>query len=200
MNVSQLEEAARVLQRGDLLIFPTETIYGLGCLATQEDALRRLFDLKGRAPGKPPPVLVADGAQLRSLVAAIPPAAGVLMRQHWPGALTLVLPARDGLSPLLTGVATDGHTRTVGARMTSHPLARALCEIAGAPLVATSANFSGATGPAAAPRTLDEIAPELRAQVKMTLDGGVLGGAPSTVVDCTQDPPRVLRHGAVTMA
>ena len=197
LEVGAIKEAIQIIRRGGLVIYPTETLYGLGCDATDEDALRRLFEVKGRALGQPPPVLVAGAVQLEMLVAAIPPVARELMVAHWPGALTLILPARDGLSPLVTGES--GGVKTVGVRESGHPMARALCEGAGVPIVATSANFSGAAGSAAAPRTLDDIPDELKAMVDAVLDGGEVGGAPSTIVDCTSDPPRVLRQGAVSI-
>ncbi|MDQ3815740.1 MAG: Sua5/YciO/YrdC/YwlC family protein, partial [Armatimonadota bacterium] len=82
--------AIEIIRRGGLVIFPTETLYGLGCVATNEQALRRLFEVKGRAPGQPPPVLVADHEQLFHLVTTLPDAAVELIQNYWPGALTLV--------------------------------------------------------------------------------------------------------------
>lgn len=188
-----------VIRRGGLVIFPTETLYGLGCMATHEEALRRLFEVKGRAPGQPPPVLVADNEQLALLVEQIPDTAARLLEAHWPGALTLVLPARRDLSPLLTGVSQTQGIRTVGVRRSAHPVAQALCAEAGAPIVATSANRSGATGPAATPHALEDIPLALRQQVDVVIDSGTVSGQPSTVVDCTCDPPRVLRQGALKL-
>ncbi len=185
-----------IIRRGGLVIYPTETLYGLGCDATNEAAIARLLALKGRAESKPPPVLVADERQLARLVNQVPDVAARLMAEHWPGALTLVLPARAEVVGVLTGAAADG-TRTVAVRQTAHPLARALCEAVGAPLVATSANLAGATGRAANPRSLDDIALALRDGVGAILDGGVVAGQPSTVIDCTVSPPRLLRAGAV---
>lgn len=191
-----LEEIVTIVQSGGVIVFPTETIYGLGCDATNEDAVRRLLEIKGRSGEayKPPPVLIAGTAQLERLVATIPPGAQEFMDQFWPGALTLVLPAHDGLSPLLTG-----DSGTIGVRETGHTLARELCKRSGVPIIATSANFSGATGRAAMPQTLDDIAPGLLSKVDAVLDGGAVGGAPSTVVDCTVTPFRVLRQGAVNV-
>jgi L-threonylcarbamoyladenylate synthase len=188
-----------IIRRGGLVIFPTETLYGLGCVATNEDALRRLFEAKGRPPGQPPPVLVASDEQLSTLVAAIPPVAARLIAAHWPGPLTLVLPARAEVSPLLTGLAVDGQTRTVGVRHSAHPVAQSLCQAAGAPIVATSANRSGAVGAAANPRVLDDIPDLLRQHVEVIIDGGEVAGEPSTVVDCTCQPPRILRQGALRL-
>jgi len=185
-----------IIQRGGLVIFPTETLYGLGCVVTDEAALRRLFAVKGRAPGQPPPILVADDQQLGLLVEQVPASAAQFITAHWPGALTLVLPARRNLSPLLTGVSAQGGA-TVGVRRSAHPVAQALCEAVGLPLVATSANRSGAGGAEATPHAIDDIALSLRDAVDVIIDGGAVSGQPSTVVDCTCDPPRVLRQGAL---
>ena len=193
-----LQEAIQIIQRGGIIIYPTETIYGLGCDATNENAVQRLLEIKGRSGEnfKSPPVLIAGQAQLNLLVEAIPESAGELMHKHWPGALTLVLPARPHLSRLLIG---DGDVPTIGVRETGHAVAHALCEESGVPLVATSANFSGATGRASSPQSLDDIPQELKDKVDFCLDGGIVGGAPSTVVDCTRQPFFILRQGAVNL-
>ena len=193
-----IAEAVAVIQRGGVIIYPTETIYGLGCDATNENAVQRLLEIKGRSGEnyKPPPVLIAGEAQLQMLVENILDGAQELMEKHWPGALTLVLPARSNLSALLTG---ESGCPTIGVRETGHVLGRALCEQSGVPLVATSANFSGATGRAAMPQSLEDIPQELKNKVDFVVDGGLVGGAPSTVVDCTACPFRILRQGAVEL-
>ncbi len=185
-----------VARRGGVLIFPTETIYGLGCDAANAGAVERVFAIKGRAPDKPPPVLVANEEQLRRLAVDVSSMARELMRQYWPGALTLVLPARDGLCALLTGRDERGKS-TIAVRRSSHPMAQALCEAMEAPLVATSANRAGARGNAANPRTLADIDSQLKNAVDCTVDGGVVGGRSSTIVDCTGPVARLLRAGAV---
>ena len=193
-----ISQAVDIIKRGGVFIFPTETIYGLGCDATNENAVQRLLEIKGRSGEnfKPPPVLIAGLAQLNLLVENIPDSAQELMEQHWPGALTLVLPARGNLSPLLTG---ESDFPTIGVRETGHAIARVLCEQSGVPLVATSANFSGATGRAAMPQSLEDIPQELKNKVDWVVDGGAVGGAPSTVVDCARQPFKVLRQGAIVL-
>lgn len=188
------------LQNGAVAIFPTETIYGIGCSAWCDDALLRIFQIKGRAPDQPPPILIHDREQLSTLAARISPLALFLMEHYWPGALTLILPASNELSPLLCGLAANGTTHTVGIRLTNHPISRVLCEQIGVPLIATSANFSGAIGRAAAPQSLADIPDSFKAQVDVIVDGGVLRGVPSTVVDCASIPPRVVRAGAVAIS
>lgn len=190
--------ALQTIRRGGLVIYPTETLYGLGCDATNEDAIARLLALKGRAADKPPPVLVADEHQLALLVDDVPAIATRLIAQYWPGALTLVLPAGTNAIGALTATAANA-TRTIAVRRSAHPVARALCEGLGAPLAATSANFAGATGREANPRSLDDIAPALRRGVEVVIDGGIVAGQPSTVIDCTTSPPRLLRAGALLL-
>jgi L-threonylcarbamoyladenylate synthase len=143
-------------------------------------------------------VLIGSSDQLSTLASRIPPVAQGLMAQHWPGALTLILPARDELSSLLCGWNQETSTRTVGVRFTGHAMAHAILE-SRAPLVATSANFSGAVGRAAAPQALDDIPHNFQERADCVIDGGAVGGAPSTVVDCTGRVPRVLRSGAISV-
>lgn len=193
------QKIVSLIQSGGVLIFPTETIYGIGCSALQEESIRRVFEIKGRKPDQPPPVLVANDKQLMTLVASVPAFAAELMHEFWPGSLTLILPARDDVSSLLCSETNEGSTRAVGVRMTGHTTARAMCEES-APLIATSANFSGASGRAAAPQEMNDIPSDFKIMVDAVIDGGVVGGVASTVVDCTGDAPRVLRPGAVTIA
>jgi L-threonylcarbamoyladenylate synthase len=186
------------IRYGGLVVYPTETIYGLGCIATNAAAVERLFEVKGRELGKPPPLLVSDEALLSTLVQEIPEFAQQLMRQNWPGALTLVLAARPVLPPVVTGTNEQGQA-TVAVRRSAHPVARELCEKLQAPLVATSANFSGATGKEANPQSLNDVSAELLRRVDVVLEGGAVGGLPSTIVDCTGMSPRVLRQGALQL-
>jgi len=191
----------RRLQHGGSVIFPTETIYGLGAIATDAKAVAKLFTIKGRSPEKPPPIIVSDHEQLLQLVSEIPPQAKILMEKFWPGALTIIFPAQNSLPEIICGKSTfDGKAiSTIAVRMTSHPLAKALCEEVGAPLVATSANFSGATGRQAAPQILDDIPYEFQQKVDVIIDGNAEAGTASTIVDCTVFPARVLREGAVEL-
>ena len=188
---AHLELAARLLREGRLVALPTETFYGLGANALDPDAVARVFQAKARPAGLPLLVLVDSTAMVRAVAADIPPRAERLMARHWPGALTLVLPARPELPPALTG-----GTRTIGVRLSSHPLARALVRSAGLPLTAPSANRHGA----GSPRTAVEVAASLGDAVDLIVDGGpTLGGLASTVVDLTGPRPRVVRAGAVTL-
>ena len=187
-----LDEAARVLGRGGLVAFPTETFYGLGAAALDRRAVRRVFEVKGRPASMPLLVLVDSEAMVGRVAPEIPARARALITRHWPGALTLVLRAAAGLPAELTA-----GTGTVGVRLPAHPTARALVRALGAPVTAPSANPTGAEPPTTAGAVLAHFGDAL----DLVLDGGPTpGGAPSTVVDVTVDPPRVIRQGAVTVS
>jgi L-threonylcarbamoyladenylate synthase len=182
--------AADVLKTKGLVAFPTETFYGLGADALAPEAVRRVFEVKGRPRGKPVLVLVASVSMAESLVVEIPSQARALINRHWPGPLTLVLRARREIESAVTA-----GTGTIGIRMPGHPVALALVQAAGTPLTAPSANLSGASPPT----TAGEVLEVFDGKIEVVLDGGPTpGGPPSTVVDMTVDPPRVLRAGAVT--
>lgn len=184
-----VREAAETLRRGGLVAFPTETFYGLGALGLDGPAVGRLLAAKGRPDGKPILLLVDSVAMAERVAAHIGPTARALMARHWPGALTLVLQAQA----CVPGEVTAG-TGTVGVRMSPHPVARALVGAVGTPVTAPSANRSGEPAPAVA----GDVLVQLEGRIDLVLDGGATpGGPPSTVLDVTVEPPRVLRHGAV---
>jgi L-threonylcarbamoyladenylate synthase len=190
-RLPELERAIDALRSGGVVVYPTETLYGLGVDATNAAALRRLVALKGREDGKPISVLVSDAAMLSAVASSISPEARRLMRRFWPGPLTLALPAAAGLSPLLTGGGA-----TIGVRHSSHPLAQALVAGLSRPLSAPSANPAGA----APPRTVEEARAYFGEAVDAYVDGGTLsGGIGSTVVEPTI-PPRIIREGAIPTA
>ena len=184
-------EAVAVLRRGEVVAYPTETFYGLGVDAFDERALGRLRDLKGRGE-KAISVLIEGEEMLARLCEDIPPRAIALMRRHWPGALTLALPARAGLPPALVS---DG---CVAVRQSSHPIARALVSRFGGPVTTTSANPSGAP-----PATSGQAVRESLGDACHVLDGGVTaGGLPSTLVRVRRDGNslKILRRGAIEIA
>jgi L-threonylcarbamoyladenylate synthase len=183
-----VERAVDVLRRGGVVVYPTETLYGLGVDATDEAALRRLVALKGREEGKPIAVLVSDREMLNTVAVDVPAAAERLMRRFWPGPLTLALPARPWVSRLLTG---GGHT--IGVRCSSHPLASALVAGLGRPVTTCSANPSGAPPS----RTVPQARAYFGAAVDAYVDGGDLpGGIGSTVVEPDAEP-KIIRQGAI---
>jgi L-threonylcarbamoyladenylate synthase len=171
--------------------FPTETFYGLGADALDAAAVARVFRAKGRPPDKPLLVLVDSVGMAERLVAELPARARALMARYWPGPLTLVLRAGPEVPPALTA-----GTGTIGVRLSSHAVARALVTAATRPVTAPSANPHGAPSP----RTADEVLAGLPG-IDLVLDGGATpGGPPSTLLDMTRTPPVVLRPGAVTLA
>ena len=177
------------LREGGVIGFPTDTAYGLGADASNESAVRKIFEIKGR-PETKPILLVVDSSAMAERMAELPDAAHVLAAKLWPGPLTLVLPARAHVSTVLTA-GTGG----IGVRWPEAPFATRLANALGRPVTATSANRSGM--PAAV--TAAEVQTQLEGQLEMIVDGGTLpvrGG--STLLDLTQDPPALLREGPVT--
>jgi L-threonylcarbamoyladenylate synthase len=188
---SALHQAAAVLRAGGLVAFPTETFYGLGAAALDPGAVRRVFEIKGRPDGKPVLVLVDSVAMLDAVALEVSPRARTLMAAHWPGALTLVFRARSEVPAEVTA-----GTGTVGVRLSAHAVARALVTALGQPITAPSANPSGSTPPTTGAAVLAHFGGRL----DLLLDGGATtGGEPSTVLDVTVDPPRVVRAGAVRL-
>ena len=184
-----IAEAVAALRAGELVVYPTETFYGLAADPESSPAMAQIFALKGRTPGQPIALVAADAAAAFALASEVAPLARRLAATFWPGPLTLVLPARPGLHEAVVGP--DG----VGVRVSSHPIARGLAAAFGAPITATSANLSGHP-----PLTR---ATEVRAvfghQLKVLLEDYTLaGGAPSTVVAVTHTGYRIIRDGAVS--
>lgn len=184
-----LDEAADCLRQGGLVAFPTDTVYGVGALASDAGAVRRLFEAKRRPLDKAIPILLASASDLERVVGRVPEAAQRLATVFWPGALTLVLRKGEGFdSAALAG------GDTVAVRVPDHPVVRKLIERVGEPLAGTSANLSGQPSPISA----EEVRRQLGKAVDIVVDGGRCPGeVPSTVVDVTVDPPRVLREGPI---
>jgi L-threonylcarbamoyladenylate synthase len=186
----QVAEAAAAIGRGEIVAFPTETYYGLAVDALNGAALDRLFALKGRAGEKASALLVADLAMLADLCAEVSPRACDLAAAHWPGPLTLALPAKPDLPPAIV------HEGFVAARVSSHPLALALVTAVGRPITATSANPAG-SAPA---RTAAEVLAYFGAEGLHVLDGGPTpGGPPSTLVRLRGRDVEILRRGAIAI-
>lgn len=182
--------AADALRRGLLVAMPTETVYGVAADATNREAVRKVFDLKGRPPENPLIVHVATFEQVLPLVREVPPMARVLADRFWPGPLTLVLPKSDLVPPEVTA-----GLDTVAIRMPKHPVALSLILAAGRPLAAPSANPFTQLSPTRA----EHIDPELAKGIDHVLDGGpCFVGLESTVVDLTMNPPAILRPGGVS--
>ncbi len=183
-----LVAAAGAVRSGQLVVLPTDTVYGIGCDAFSGNAVRALLEAKGRGPDMPVPVLVGSWSTLDGLVTTVPKAARDLVEAFWPGGLSLVLPHSPSLQWNL------GDTRgTVMIRMPLHPVAIELLREVG-PMAVSSANRSGSP-PAA---SLADARAQLGESVSVYLDGGPSGDpVASTIVDLTSGEPRILREGAV---
>lgn len=186
-----IAEAAALLRAGQLVAFPTETVYGLGADATNAAAVAGIFRAKERPYSDPLIVHLADVGQLAEVAKQVPNVARTLAERFWPGPLTLVLPR----APRIPSIVTAGG-ETVGARVPSHPVARELIRRAGVPVAAPSANRFMRTSPTTAAHVLAD----LEGRVACVLDAGPTSvGVESTVLDVTASPPRVLRPGGVTL-
>lgn len=187
-----VERAVALLRAGELVAFPTDTVYGVGALAWDEEAVGKLYTAKIRAGHKAIPILLADPADLLLVAADLPPAALRVAERFWPGALTLVVPRNRRVPDIVTAGGD-----TVAVRVPDHDAVRALIRAAGAPLATTSANLSGA----ASPVTAAEVAAQLSGRVSLILDGGPCpGGTPSTILDLTGETAVILREGPLTLA
>jgi L-threonylcarbamoyladenylate synthase len=189
MQPEVIRQACEVLRRGGLVAFPTDTLYALGANALDPAAIERVHTVKGRHHGKPLSVLVPSVQAGVDLAAGLPDAVRSLMQAFWPGALTLVVKASAKIPPVLTGGA-----GTVGLRMPAGSVAQALLAAFAGPIIGTSANKSGGADPADA----KSVQKAIGGQIDLILDGGrVALGVPSTVLDCTASPARILREGAI---
>ena len=184
-----IAQAAELLQAGQLVAFPTDTVYGVAAIASSPSAVARLYVAKGRPPDKSIPVLLAHSDDLDGVVKDVSAVARLLVAQFWPGGLTLILP-KSNLVP-----SEISPTPSVAVRVPDLDLARQIIANAGAPLAVTSANLSGQPSP----RTAAAVLKQLGGRIAAVVDGGMCpGGVPSTIVDCTVQPPQVLRSGAVS--
>ena len=183
-------QAVDALKRGDIIVFPTETLYGLGADGLNRLAVEKVFALKGRDPEKPIPLLVANRAMLLTVVQELSPNALKLMHKFWPGPLTLILPARKDIpEPLIS------KTGSVGVRISSHPIATQLVRALGRPLTATSANPSGKESA----RSLDEARHYFRDRVRVYVNGGLLTSKTgSTVVEVKGRSIKMVREGEIS--
>jgi len=183
--------AVRLLRAGKVIAFPTDTVYGVGASGFNERAIEQLFVVKTRERGKAIPYLLADAKDLLAVAHEVPSAAHVLAEKFWPGALTLVVPASARVPKVLIAGGD-----TIAVRVPNHPTTRALIDSLGSPLAATSANISGERDPGNA----QEVFAQLNGRIPMILDGGATRvNIPSTVVDVTVTPPKVLRVGPISI-
>ncbi len=186
----KIRHAADTLRRGGLVVFPTETVYGLGANALDPDAVRKVFRIKSRPSDNPLIVHIADVGDLQLLAKRPPKAAKLLMERFWPGPLTIVLRKKRAVPDVVTA-----GSDTVAVRMPDNAIARQLIRNACVPLAGPSANISGRPSPTKAEYVLDDLS----GMVDIILDGGRTRiGIESTVIDMTVKSPVILRHGGVT--
>ena len=189
-RTENLTDAVAALRRGDVIVFPTETLYGLGADALNFSAVEKVFQLKGRDSNQPFPVLVSDRSMLESLVGQIVPLAEKLMARFWPGPLTLVLPARPEIPKPLVNSAGG-----VGVRISSQPVAQEIVKTLGRPLTATSANPSGQ--PSA--HSVAQARNYFSGKIGVFIDGGTLTSKTgSTVAEVMGNKIKILRAGEIT--
>ena len=187
----ELKEAAGLLRSGGLVAFPTETVYGLGGNALDEDAARKIYAAKGRPSDNPLIAHVSCVEEVEPLVKEIPEAGRKLMEAFWPGPLTMIFPKSEKVP-----YGTTGGLDTVAIRMPDDPVANRLIALAGVPVAAPSANTSGRPSPT----TADHVWQDMNGRIDMIIDGGPVGiGVESTIVDVSSAVPAVLRPGAITM-
>ena len=195
LTPAEAGRAAELLRAGGLVALPTETVYGLGASALNEDAVNRIFEVKGRPQDNPLIVHVAGPEALREWCRDVPETAYRLTARFWPGPLTLVLNCRKTGDPYIPDRVTAG-LDTVAMRCPDHPATLAVIREAGIPIAAPSANLSGKPSTTTALHCLHD----LTGKVEAVLDGGPCRvGLESTILDLTVDPPRVLRPGGVTL-
>ena len=186
-----ISRAAELLRRGEVVGIPTETVYGLAADARNVDAVRRIFEAKGRPQDNPLIVHIADFDQIYDIAAVVPEQAKKLAEAYWPGPMTMILP-KNGTIPMVT----SGGLNTVGIRLPSHPLARAIIRAAGVPLAAPSANLSGRPSTT----TAQHVWEDLNGKIAAIVDGGPCSvGVESTVISLCGDVPRLLRPGGISL-
>lgn len=185
-----LREAGEILQRGGLVAFPTETVYGLGGDALNPESARKIYEAKGRPSDNPLIVHIANTEALSLIVKEITDSVKKVATSFWPGPLTIILPKSD-----VVPAETTGGLQTVAVRLPSHPVARKLIEYAGGYVAAPSANVSGKPSPTLA----KYVTEDMNGRIEMIIDGGEVGiGLESTIVDLTVEPPQILRPGYIT--
>lgn len=193
IDPAHLEQAfsrcREVISSGGVIVYPTDTFYGLGADPKNPAAVRKLFSIKGRQADQPILLLIKDSNDVRDWAEEVTPQAKELMKKFWPGPLTLVFKAKSDVIPELTA-----GTGAIGLRVPGSALTRQLLASLGTALTGTSANISGGPNP----RTAEEAAASFGDRVDLVLDGGrTAGGKPSTVVDVSADEQKVIREGAI---
>jgi L-threonylcarbamoyladenylate synthase len=187
--IDKIKEIVGVLREDGVIVYPTETFYGLGANGFSATAIKKVYRLKQRAPLKPHSVVISDLSMLRQIISGDPLSFQKLISEFWPGPLTIILKASSAVPNELLG-----QKGTIGVRLTAHPWVRTLVRQARFPITATSANISGET-PISDPEKVRE---SFEGAVDLIVDGGETRGLlPSTVVDLSGEEPRLVREGAI---
>lgn len=190
IDTDVMEQAGKLIAEGELVAFPTETVYGLGGDALDPDASRRIYAAKGRPSDNPLIVHIADFDDMKRVAREVPEQAEKLADAFWPGPLTMIVWKSDAVPE-----ATTGGMQTVAVRMPNHPVALELIRRSGCLIAAPSANTSGRPSPTEA----QHVAEDLSGKIAMILDGGPVGiGIESTIIDLTEEKPMILRPGYIT--
>jgi L-threonylcarbamoyladenylate synthase len=188
--MNDIEKAGEVLKKGGIVIYPTDTAFGIGCRIDDQNAVARLFVLRKRPETQATPVMVDTVKMAQDYLAPIPElVVQKLIEPYWPGALTIVLPCLSDKVPALV----RGGTQTIGVRIPAHPVARSLVRNLGIPILGPSANFHGDP----TPYSYEVLNPELLKLADFVIDGECTVKQQSTVIDCSVTPWKILRQGAV---
>ena len=189
-NTDIIREAGRILKEGGLVAFPTETVYGLGADALNEDAAKKIYAAKGRPSDNPLIIHITNMKALEKIVSEVPEKAVKVAEKYWPGPLTMIFNKSD-----IVPYGTTGGLDTVAVRMPVDEIAREVIDAGGGYIAAPSANTSGRPSPT----TAQHVAEDLTGRVDMIVDGGAVEiGVESTILDMTVEPPMILRPGAIT--
>lgn len=190
-NPNNRSVASILLREGGVVGFPTDTVYGLGAAIFNRSAVSTMFVIKGRPRDQGVPVLIAAESQLREVVSEVTDVATALTKRFWPGALTLVMTRHERLPLNITGGGD-----TVAVRLPDHPCPQSIISACGSPITGTSANKHGGQEPT----TAEEVQRQLGSRLSLVLDGGPApASVPSTILDITVFPPRLIRPGAISV-
>lgn len=181
LKSEDLAKAADILKSGGIVIFPTDTVYGIGCRWDFPKSVAKIYKIKNTPSTQAFPILASDTKQVKE-ISQVTPLAQTFMEKYWPGALTIILKSKKG-------------KQKIGFRLPDSAIIQALIEQVGVPIIGTSANIHGKS----AVRTSSELDRQLIKQVDYVLEGECEGGVESTVVDATVEPPKILRQGAITI-
>lgn len=188
--VDKISEAIKILKQGGIVIFPTDTAFGIGCRIDNEKAVKRLFEMRKRPETKPTPVLIDTVKMAQDYLLPIPKdVIDKLIEPYWPGALTIILPCKIEKVPTLV----RGSMKTLGVRIPNHAIARSIIRELGMPILGPSANFHGEK----TPYSINELDPKLIKLVDYVVPGECLIKQASTVIDCSKKPWKVIRKGAI---